>query len=396
MGTRLLTSIVVLACAATAGASTPPVGSRVYAVTGGLEDASISRRNPSTLAQIGPTASLGEWAAWPTLSPDGSLLAALALNRRPVSLRVLDLRRMRWRAPVELPQLGFAAIRWTDERTVLVLGERPDGLRAIAVDVGRNRIARRIRVPGHLEAQYAEPTELGTALLLRPLAFRQQGPVILGVVRASGAVRTVELSRILLGSINRSIRRPTLIADADSGRAYVLGGLDEPVAEIDLRDLHVSYHALRGLRPLPNTIASDRRGAWIGGGRLALVGFDDSPASTARLGLSIVDTKTWRLKRIDPDADFMIKSGELLLALHLDQSLRIFNLDGKGVLTSREQIFQLGAVAANGRYVYAYNLPPGSQASALVVDARTGAAVWRPQVSLLGPVLSPGLIVPRS
>lgn len=389
---RLLTLIVVLACAATAAtASTAaqPAGAPVYALTGGPDDASISQRNPRTLAQVGPAMPLREWGFSPTFSPDGSLLATLALNSRPPTIGFFDVRRMRWQRSVELPPTGLAAVRWVDERTVLVLRERPAGLRAIAVDAERGQIVRRSRVPGHLEQEYVEPTAAGTALLLRPPAARGAWPARLGVVRPSGAVKLVKLSRILLGSANREIRRPALVADPVGGRAYVLGGLDEPVAEIDLRSLRVSYHELRGLQALPNTVGSDRRSVWIGGGRLALVGFDDSKTETLRLGLSILDTRTWRLRSLDRAADFLVGAGDLLLGLHQDGTMAAYGLDGRRRFSRPEPFFQIGAVASNGRYVYAHNLPGASGASAVVIDARSGSIVARPTVPALNLLLSP-------
>jgi hypothetical protein len=120
-------------------------------------------------------------------------------------------------------------------------------------------------------------------------------------------------------------------------------------------------------------------------------GWDDSDTATRRLGLSVVDTKTWRLKRIDLDADFFVKSDDLLLSLHLDGSLSAFGLSGQRRFSVAEQVFQLGAVAANGRYVYAYNLAPGSPDSALVVDSRSGGRLSWVQAPPFSLLLSPGL-----
>ena len=385
------------ACAVPAAGSSAPIladGAPIYAVTGGMGDARISERNPRTLGQRGPAVPLGKWEFVAGLSPDGSLIAATAMNASPRSIRFLDVVRKRWHGgAVPLPTLGTGAVRWADDRTVIVLGERPDGLRAVVVDAERRRIVRTIRVPGHLEAQYAGPTQAGMALLLRPLVFRQMGPVLVGVIRPSGTVKVVEVDRIVSGSVERS-RRPALIADPSSSRVYVFGGLDEPVAEIDARTLAVTYHALRGPRPLGNTLGVERFGTWLGPGRIALGGWDDSNVDTVRLGLSIVDTKTWRLRRLDHDADFFAKSGDLLLGLHLDGSLAAFAHDGQWLFDVAEPVFNLGTVASNGRYVYAHNLGPGSKGTALVVDARGGAISSWPQAPLFGAVLSPGFVVP--
>jgi hypothetical protein len=392
----LLFGIALTACALPAAGPSAPIlpGAPVFAITGGMGDARISERDPRTLGQRGAAISLGKWEFVSGLSPDGSLVAATAMNASPRSIRFLDVVRKRWRgSAVQLPTLGAGAVRWTGERTAVVLGERPDGLRAVFVDADRRRIVRTVRIPGHLEAQYAEPTPAGMALLLNPLTRRQLGPVLVGVIRPSGAVKVVEVARIVSGSAERP-RRPALIADATTSRAYVFGGLDEPVAEIDLRTMAVTYHTLRGVSPLAGTLGSDRHGTWVGPGRIAIVGFDDARTATLRLGLSLIDTSTWQLRRIDRASDFMAKSGELLLGLRPDASLAVFGVDGRRRFTLAEQVFQVGAVAANGQYVYAYNLAPGSKGTALVVDARAGAISSWPHAPPFGSLLSPGFVLP--
>jgi hypothetical protein len=387
-------AVLIAGGSISSAAGAPTEGSPVYAVTGGSGDAQISRRNPRTLAQLGPAIPLGAWGFVAGLSPDGSLLALVAMNASPASIRFLDVGRMRWHGgAVPLPPLGANTVRWADARTVMVLGERPDGLRAVVVDAEHGRIVRRIRVPGHLEGPYAEPTSAGVAVLLRPLTFRRMGPVLIGVIRPSGAVRVVEIARVTSGYVDQP-RRPALIADPRVARAYVFGGLDQPVAAVDLRTLAVSYHRLRGMQPLESTLGSDRHGAWLAPGRLALVGFDDAKAQTRRLGLSLVDTRTWKLRRIDGDADFLAKSGELLLGLHMDGTLAVFGLNGTRRFSIPEQVFSVGVTAANGRYIYAYNLPPGSKSSALVVDAGVGTISSWAQTPTFSLVLSPGLLVP--
>jgi hypothetical protein len=389
-----LFAIALAACALPAAGSSAPVpggdGRPVYAVTGGMGDAWISRRDPRTLAQLGPAVPLGKWEHVAGLSPDGSLLALVSLNARPPSVRFLDVLRMRWRATVEIPY--WSATRWIAARTLLVLGERPDGLRGVVVDAERGRVVRQLRLPGHLQERFAAPTPAGSAMLLDPLGYRPMEPVLLGVIRPSGAVKVVEISRILSGHVERS-RRPALITDPSSSHAYVVGGLDEPVADVDLRTLTVRYHTLQSPRPLGGTLGAERFGTWLAPGRIVIGGWDDSDTATRRLGLSVVDTKTWRLKRIDIDGDFFVKSDDLLLSLHLDGSLSAFGLRGQRRFSVAEQVFQLGTVASNGRYVYAYNLAPGSPDSALVVDGRSGGRLSWVQAPPFSLVLSPGLWV---
>jgi hypothetical protein len=391
----ILPAIALAACVLPATGSSAAVGngdgSPVYAVTGGMGDAWISRRNPRTLAQLGPAVPLGKWEYVAGLSPDSALVACVSLNERPRSIRFLDVRRMRWRATVDIPY--WSATRWIAARSLLVLGESPKGLHGVVVDAERGRIVRRLRLPGHLLERFAAPTQAGIAMLLDPLDYEPMVPVLVAVIRPSGAVKVVEISRILTGHIERS-RRPAVVADPTSSHAYVVGGLDEPVADIDLRKMAVTYHTLRGApHPLTDTLGAERFGAWLAPGRIALGGWDDSKTDTQRLGVAIVDTKSWHVRQIDRDADFFATSGELLLGLHMDGSLGAFGLDGRRRFTVDEQVFELGTVASNGRYVYAYNLAPGAKGPALVVDAgRAGALSW-PKAPTFGPVLSPGLAV---
>ena len=364
----------------------------MYAVTGGMGDARISERNPRTLGQRGPAVPLGKWEFVAGLSPDGSLLALTAMNASPRSIRFLDVVRKRWHgAAVPLPTLGTGAVRWADDRTVIVLGERPDGLRAVFVDAERRRVVRTVRIPGHLEAQYAEPTPAGMALLLDPLTWRQLGPVLVGVIRPSGAVKVVEVERIVSGSV-----RAATPADADRRR--------DDVARLRLRR---PRRARRRGRPahhgshVPHATRSQSTGRYA---RLRPArhldrtrSYRDRAASTTpstatlRLGLSIVDTRTWRLRRIDRAADFLAKSGDLLIGLHADGSLAAFGLDGKRRFSVGEQVFQVGVTASNGRYIYAYNVFPSTKGSALIVDAQAGATSSWQQAPLFGSVLSRGL-----
>jgi hypothetical protein len=252
-----------------------------------------------------------------------------------------------------------------------------------------------VRVPGHLEAQHAEPTAAGLAMLLLPLEWRPMGSVTIGVLRPSGGVKLIDIDRIRVGFAERS-RRPTVIADPSSTHAYVVGGLDEPVADVDLRSLSVRYRTLAGgPRPLGDTLGSNRFGDWLAPGRMVVGGWDDSKAATRRLGMSVVDTRTWRLTRIDPRADFFAKNGDLLLGLHLDRSLSAFGQGGGRRFSVAEQVFELATVATNGRYIYAYNLPPNAKGPTLVVDSSSGRPSWR-QAPLPGAVLSPGLWMPGS
>ena len=82
----------------------------------------------------------------PGYHPTDRCLRLVSLNARPPSIRFLDVRaNALGAAPSPIPY--WSAIRWIAPRTLLVLGERPDGLRAVLVDAERGRSSGRSAYP---------------------------------------------------------------------------------------------------------------------------------------------------------------------------------------------------------------------------------------------------------
>jgi Tol biopolymer transport system component len=78
-------------------------GRPVYSLTdAGTDGRLLTRRDPATLAPIGPSARLNGSSEAAAFSPDGSLLAFVEWASDRPSLRVLELSRMRWRTQVPL------------------------------------------------------------------------------------------------------------------------------------------------------------------------------------------------------------------------------------------------------------------------------------------------------
>jgi hypothetical protein len=171
------------------------------------------------------------------------------------------------------------------------------------------------------------------------------GPARLAIVDRRGAVRFLELERMLAGMqfVDRTShdvrqRLPGLAVDAAGRRAYVVTpGL---VAAVDLARLAVSYHepsrassALARLRDWLDP-AAHAKGAsgptrvarWLGGGLLAVTGADEQSLTDARgdtrirvlaAGLSLVDTRDWSARMIAKGATDVRVAGGLLLATGL-------------------------------------------------------------------------------
>jgi hypothetical protein len=376
--------------AADVSAGAESSGRPVYAVTGaGAEGRLLTRRDPATLAPIGPSARLDSSSGAAAFSPEGSLLAFVEWAGNRPSVRILNLSRMRWRAQVPLGlATGTVIVRWLDSSRVLVFAERPSGLRVFVLDTRRNRLSVARRIAGHLSDRHQVAVgRTRAAVLIR--ATLEIGPVRIAVVSSSGSPRIVTLKQIRVGAIAREIHRPSLVADPTADQAYVVGGIRDPVAAINLRTLAVSYR-----RPLASADASDVAGAermtvWLGGGRFAVAGWDDgAPGSDSRLlGLRVIDTRSWRARTLDPDIDFVCVAGHSLVGHHPDGTLVVFGFDGvrRLALTPLEAPAFPVPVASNDRYLYL----PDPGAGALVADLASRRFIGRLPVQSLDELLSP-------
>jgi hypothetical protein len=381
------TCCVLLAADVPAGAESS--GRPVYAVTdAGPDGRLLTRRNPATLAPMGPSARLGSSSEAAAFSPNGSLLAFVEWAGRP-SVRILNLSRMRWRAQVPLGvATGTVILRWLDSRRVLVFAERPDGLRVSVLDTTTNRLSAAKRVAGHLSDRYQIAVgRTRAAVLLR--AVQKIGPVRVAVVASSRSARIVTLKLIREGAIDHEVYRPSLVADPTADQAYVVGGIRDPVAAINLRTLAVSYR-----RPLASGAASNAAGAermtvWLGSGRFAVAGWDNgAPGSDSRLlGLRVVDTRSWWARTLDPDVDYVCVAGHSLVGHHLDGTLVVFGFDEvrRIALTPLDVPAFPVPVASNDRYLYL----PDPGVGAVVADLASPKLIGRLPVQGLAELLSP-------
>ncbi len=271
---------------------------------------------------------------------------------------------------------------------MLVFAERPSGLRFFVLDTMRNRLGVAKRIAGHLSDRYQVAVgRTRAAVLIR--AVQKIGPVRIAVVSSSGSARIVTLKQIREGAIDRKIYRPSLVANTSADQAYVVGGIRDPVAAINLRTLAVSYR-----RPLASADTSDVAGAermtiWLGGGRFAVAGWDDgAPGSDSRLlGLRVVDTRSWRARTLDPDTDYVCVAGHSLVGHHPNGTLVVFGFDGvrRLALTPLDAPAFPVWVASNDRYLYL----PDPGAGALVADLSSRRLIGRLPVQGLDELLSP-------
>ena len=146
-------------------------------------------------------------------------------------------------------------------------------------------------------------------------------------VNAQGETRTVPLAQIHAGepqsgSADLQGADPGLAVDPTAGVAYVVGGGD-PVAQVDLRTLTVSYSPTRQLAiALHGETGPTRIAAWAGDRVLAVSGFDEQLSdengkttdALTPIGLSLIDTGTWTTRLINPSASVVTTVGRTVLA----------------------------------------------------------------------------------
>jgi hypothetical protein len=190
------------------------------------------------------------------------------------------------------------------------------------------------------------------------------------------------------------VRAPALVVDARRRRAYVLSSRPY-VVEIDLRRRRVSGHALatrtsplQRLRDLLEPPAAAdvqvgpvRAAAWIGGGRIAVSGYDGDVVWRPRgrvegerrpAGLHVIDTRDWRVRTLDDRASaFVFATGLLLTSGREGRGLAAYSPDGEErfhVLDDRH--VEIVATAGSFAYVRA---PP--ERALHVVDLERGRVV---------------------
>jgi hypothetical protein len=177
-------------------------------------------------------------------------------------------------------------------------------------------------------------------------------------------------------------------------------GADEPIAEIDLAAMSVTYHG--GSRTLAKAVSGPERAAmWLGNGMVAVAGVDSSVTTDAQgrlrqartpSGLALIDTRAWTARLLQPDAAAATVVGRSLLAYGTGydsaggitgSGLTIYGLDG----TPRLHLFgrtPIWDVRARGGLAYAFVADRDGRV--LVVDpvaGRTLASVKKPDIALL-------------
>jgi hypothetical protein len=167
--------------------------------------------------------------------------------------------------------------------------------------------------------------------------------------------------------------------DVAGNRAFVIGA-GEPVAEVDLGTLAVTYQG--GSRTITKLFDGPVRAAtWLPNGTIAVTGFDGHVTTDATgvvtetdvaSGLVILDPGDWSSRMVDPNASAVAVSGSTLLAYSWLSSngISAYDLDGTPLVRALNGWSVGGAQLGGGAaFVYATN---GNGYQFVAVDLGSG------------------------
>jgi len=387
---KLAALLLVVGSLAGAAAGAPRAPSEsateaLYAFTPGRPQLrALTRVAPGTLKPVGRTVHLAAFASAWSFSGDRTRL--VLANERP-ALRLVDLRRMEREGDVLLPALAVHTA-WLGRSRIVAVTSRDGRLGAVAVDANSRRVVATRRLGRGTVVRMARARST-LALLVAPGG--SVGPMRLVTLTAALTVRSVSLPATRGGFGGSAAsgqpgtfrhRLPGLALDRSGERVFVVGD-GEPVAEVDLRSLTARYHPRRTLSASSKSLEGPTIEArWLGGGLLAVAGwrsagFDASTRESLRepLGLTVIDTRNWSERTIDPEAGTFKAVGATLVTYD----------DGRGVLgygfagAERFRLFEgekaFVVLALGGRLYVATERT--SVGSLMLVDARDGRVVGR-------------------
>ena len=301
---------------------------------GGVGEIELAELDPVTLAPKSRPIGLGTGGHVTELSPDGTTLALGGGDARRIEF--LDLEKMRVLGAVDLGMPGYVSrLSWRPTGMLFAaIGQSS----VVLVNPGARQLVETRHVDGLVLGDlHAIPA--GMLALVGP--SEGIGPLKAVVFGGKGTI-AAPLREIVGGSITQAgdddegVRIteniPGLAVDPTGRRALVVPAGGE-VAEISLANLRVTYHSLSQpvslLERLRNWLeptaeaklieGPTRQAVWLKSGLVAVTGADHTVSDerevvTEPAGLSLIDTRDWSVRLINEQVDWVLPSGEHLLA----------------------------------------------------------------------------------
>ncbi len=289
-----------------------PVTSPLLGISFSRLDTRLVRLDPRSLLPRGRSISLERYTGAWSFSPDRRQLVFGSgysqLSESPAAVRFFDVSTLRPLHDLVLgPSAEIQVLDWAapDRLLAVVRSCCPAASSVSLVDTASGAVLARHALAGELVA--AGRARAALVLLLEPTSF---GPVRLAVAGADGALRTVDLDRVLGGPSTTPPPQPRAQAKT--------GALER----------------------------SARSALWLGDGRLAVFGSDGTArwqdgrleVRTRPSGLTVIDTSTWQSQVLDPGSAWAVVARDALLSFgatwdsakqrETGSGLRVYGRDG--------------------------------------------------------------------
>jgi hypothetical protein len=342
----------------------------VLAIESGRRYDALARLNAQTLEPIGARLALRDKLSHAyAFRPDGRRVAIPSVAAR--GLRVFDTRSLKRAGRVRLSDVYVREYAWMSPRRIVGFGQ--EGVFAIDPVSGKP-----LRTPA-IPPEIVDVRRVGNRLLFlfgRPRWALGSARVV--VVDPAGRSTEVRLSRIKAAVLERGFGpenfAPGLAIDP-AGHAFVVGGRDEPIAEVNLKTLRVTYHELP--KVAQDVTGRARTAIWLGGGRIAVFGGDVIQQSgrhdLVHTGLLIADLRQRRYEVVDTDARSVSFAGRTLLASDWRSGLKGYSTTGQRLYEAfaGERVMSIATFRSRAFVFSLLGEPRGIR----VIDARTGAVV---------------------
>jgi hypothetical protein len=368
----LLVALVALALPVSAAgerASSTKTADRVLAIEPGRRYDSLVRLNAQTLEPTGAKLALRDKLSHAyAFRPDGRRVAIPSVAAH--GLRVFDTRSLKRAGRVWLSDVYVGEYAWMAPRRIVGFGQ--EGVFAVDPVAGKP-----LRTPA-IPPEIVDVRRVGNRLVFLFGRPRWTGTARLAVVDPTGRSTEVRLTRIKASVLERGFGpenfAPGLTIDP-AGRAFVVGGRDEPIAEVNLKTRQVIYHELP--KVVQEVTGRTRNAIWLGGGRIAVWG-DDVVKQPDRhelvpTGLAIADLRQRRYKVVDTDARSVSFTARTLLVSDSRGGLKGYSTTGQRLYETfaGERVMSIATFRSRAFVISLLGEPRGIR----VIDARTGTVV---------------------
>ena len=326
MRTRVLVAAalltVVVAVSGSSGSAAEPAApayATISSTSGGAQ--TLVRVDPSTLKPLEGKLAIPEGLAFGGRSPDGRSAVYFAFRQSSVQIVDLEGLQLRRRVPVAPAGWRARAAAWlTADRVAIVVqkmrgsyGQIVDRRQVVLVDPFAGRVLSRRDVPHQLALTTSVAGGDKLVLLLGRGDARGRTFRVVAIDAAGGARET----SVDLGPA-QGLRLPALAVDPAGSRAFLLAASERAV-EVDLQAMTATTRTITGGGALvSDSPLAGRQAIVLPDGNLAFTGHNGQRVKGVEVsrpaGLGIIDTETWRLRVIDPEASRVSVSGNIVLA----------------------------------------------------------------------------------